>query len=70
MSEPNFKRHALTPTPLQAHYQQCSFAGGVAHRVQCAGEAIGAFASSHIVSVLFGCTLLGSLILSLHIGSP
>ena len=70
MPKPHFKAQSLTPTPLQAHYQQCTFAGGLAHRVQCTSEAIGAFASSHVVSILFGSTLLGSLILSLHIGSP
>lgn len=59
---------SLTPTPLQTHYLQCTFAGGVFRRLQCTGEVIGAFVSSHIVSVLFGGTLLGSLILSLHIG--
>jgi len=59
---------SLTQTPLQTHYLQCTFAGGMVHRLQCTVEAIGAFVSSHIVSVLFAGSLLGSLILSLHIG--
>ena len=68
MPTPVHQVSSLTSTPLQTHYRQCTFAGGVAHRVHCAGEALGAFVSSHIVSVLFGGALLGSLILSLHIG--
>ena len=56
-------------TPLQAHYQQCTYAAGLAHRLQCGVEAIGAFVAPRIVSTLLLTVMVG-LILSLPFGAP
>ena len=59
----------LVCTPLQAHYQQCTYAAGLAHRLQCATEAIKAFVAPRIVSTLLVMGIVGGLALSLQFGA-
>jgi hypothetical protein len=60
---------ASATTPLQAHFQQCSFAAGVRHRLRCVMEGIGGFVAPRIVSMLLAICFLG-LMLQLPFGSP
>jgi hypothetical protein len=57
-------------TPLQAHYEQCTYAAGLAHRLQCGVEAVRAFVAPRIVSTLLVMTVLVGVILSLQFGAP
>ena len=58
------------PTPLQAHYQQCTYAAGLAHRLQCGVEAVTAFVATRIVSTLLVVTVLVGVLMSSQFGAP
>ena len=57
-------------TLLQAHYQQCTYAAGLAHRLQCGIEAVRAFVAPRIVSTLLVGAVLVGVTLSLQFGAP
>jgi hypothetical protein len=70
MSIPYSDADPLVPTPLQAHFQQCTYAGGVAHRLLCGAEAVRGFLAPRIVSTLIVTAILVGVILSLQFGTP
>jgi hypothetical protein len=59
----------MTPTPLQAHFRQCSLAGGLAHRLHYSAEALVAFVAPRMVSLLVVAGLL-ALAVTLSFGAP
>lgn len=55
-------------TPLQDHFQQCLFAAGPLHRLQCVAEAMTAFVAPRLVSVLVVITFVLGMAWSLRSG--
>lgn len=70
MSMPLPEIDTLTPTSLQTHFQQCTFASGTVHRLSCMLEAIEAFIAPRLISVLVAVVVLIEMSLSLPFGSP
>ena len=57
---------SLALTPLQTHFQQCTFAAGACHRLCCSAEAIGAFLAPRFISMLTVMVALIGVVLSLQ----